>query len=348
MKFISWISAVLLLWGFSFTSAADNYTSTSHSIPANGLKLDARYYRPASKKGKVPVVVMVPGSGKVDTTSDPYTLMLVRAWAEKGLGVVAYSKRGSGKSGGEISEDFELLSRDLASVVNFVRTLPDVDTRNIGLWGISQAGWVIPKLIRQDSKISFAILVSPAGVSPARQMEFYMENEFRKLGITENELKDASKLNHAFMEYYGKNRGYDEAQALLSRFHDQTWFAKVRKHPFWHEMPAEDRIYSPEELVRAKAERPQDFSWYNAPYTFADFSKDYSSIRIPLLVVYGKKDELVPIQESAAIFRKNVGSGNATFRAFEGGDHSIQISPSQLAPGYIDFMTTWILAHVKR
>jgi predicted acyl esterase len=119
MKFIQWIPTVLFLWSFSFTSAAfakpqpDDYTFTAHSIPANGLKLDARYYRPASKKGKVPVVVMVPGSGKVDTTSDPYTLMLVRAWAEKGLGVVAFSKRGSGKSEGEISEDFEKLSEDL-------------------------------------------------------------------------------------------------------------------------------------------------------------------------------------------------------------------------------------------
>jgi pimeloyl-ACP methyl ester carboxylesterase len=161
------------------------------------------------------------------------------------------------------------------------------------------------------------------------------------------DLEDASKLNHAVMTYYGTNRGYDEAQALVSKFHDQTWFAKVRKHPFWHEMPAEDRIYFPEELARAKAERPRDFSWYNNPDTFADFSNDYSSIRIPLLVVYGGKDELVPIQESAAILRKYVGSGFVTFHTFEQCDHSIQISPTQFAPGYIEFMTTWILADVK-
>lgn len=37
-----------------------------------------------------------------------------------------------------------------------------IDKEKIGLWGASQAGWVIPKIIQKDKNVAFTILVAPA------------------------------------------------------------------------------------------------------------------------------------------------------------------------------------------
>ena len=144
-----------VLFGFGHSAIAEEmrpYVMTVHSIPSEGVLLEARYYKPVSTKGKHSLIVMVSGSGAGDTTADPYTMMHVHPWTRAGFAVVAYNKRGSGKSRGDPSEtDFQQRATDLLNVLKYCRQLPEVDSTRIGLWGISQAGWVIPKSFAREN-----------------------------------------------------------------------------------------------------------------------------------------------------------------------------------------------------
>ena len=72
-----------------------------------------------------------------------------RSHQKYGIASWSYDKRGVGKSGGVYKHDvdsaqFELLAADAIAGVKMLAKRPDIDTNRIGIWGISQAGWIIP------------------------------------------------------------------------------------------------------------------------------------------------------------------------------------------------------------
>jgi pimeloyl-ACP methyl ester carboxylesterase len=233
------------------------------------------------------------------------------------------------------------------AILQFARSLPDVDKRDIGLWGISQAGWFVPKVAARSPDLAFLILVSPGGVSPARQLTFYMRGQFRAMGLNSTEIDAAARAYELTTFYYATGRGYEKAQAAMSAIAKEPWFAKVVKHPFWHDMAAPGRIYPPDQLRAEVARRPKDFVFYRAPTTIGDYSADYRKIRAPTLVIYGGRDPLVPTAESRAILERTLGAKDVTFRMFEAGDHDIKTSPTEVAAGYLELMRDFILAHLR-
>lgn len=113
-----------------------------------------------------------PGSGAVPI-NHPGLRRDARKFLEKGYAIVRYDKRGSGASGGEIVgvsvenslETIPLLADDFLAVINEILKLPEVDTDRVGLYGVSQASWVMPLVMANEPELDFAIYQS-AGAIP--------------------------------------------------------------------------------------------------------------------------------------------------------------------------------------
>jgi uncharacterized protein len=56
------------------------------------------------------------------------------------------------------------------SGVEYLRTRKEIDPQQIGVWGISQGGWLGPLAATMSHHIRFVVAVSSSGVSPAAQM----------------------------------------------------------------------------------------------------------------------------------------------------------------------------------
>src|SRR5436190_943984 len=101
------------------------------------------------RAGPFPAVVMAHGSGRV--TRDQLT-WASRHLVDLGFAVLRFDKRGVGESTGRFvfvgTKDsalvFPQLAADVAAGVRFLRTRPEIDRRRIGLFGASQAGWILP------------------------------------------------------------------------------------------------------------------------------------------------------------------------------------------------------------
>ncbi|HKD34902.1 MAG TPA: alpha/beta hydrolase [Gaiellaceae bacterium] len=113
--------------------------------------------------GPVPGVVMVHGSGP--RTRDEFDIF--SAYLElNGIAVLADDKRGVGESGGRYPGDaansspINVLARDAQAEVRFLARLPGIDTHRIGLFGDSQAGWIIPLAASRDPAVRWALLNS--------------------------------------------------------------------------------------------------------------------------------------------------------------------------------------------
>lgn len=360
------IGAILCLTGVSsFLSARPSHLERSATAGASdvtyetrdltfdssGVSLSGRLFAPRNG-GKFPVIVYVTGSGDDDANDAPYPRMLVDAFMPPRIGVFTFNKRGVGKSQGISSGTrFDQRAQDVVAAVHFVVRLPGVDPRHVGMWGISQGGWVIAMAAGHAKDADFAILVSPGGVNPRRQMGFYLENEWRRAGMKEGEIKKASALHEVLFQYYATGQNHDQAQSAVDKAAGEGWLDKYRQANFRTEVPKTNRLPSPEELEGSNKKDPAGLEFYRSAFMSADYHRDYLDLTMPTLVIYGGKDELVPVAESMAVFKKAFAENHnsrAEIKIFAEGDHGIGFPGTyEPVPGYLDFMRDWILRTIQ-
>jgi dienelactone hydrolase len=115
--------------------------------------------------GPFPAAVMVHGSGPQSREE----FQAFAAYLESiGVAVLADDKRGIGQSGGtypgeRASEStIDILAQDAQAEARFVAKLPQIDPERVGLFGDSQAGWIIPLAAAREPAVRWALpLVGP-------------------------------------------------------------------------------------------------------------------------------------------------------------------------------------------
>ena len=94
--------------------------------------------------GPHPAVILVSGSGPQTRTSIPDYATLKRKLSDAGFAVFSWDKPGSGESKGEVLFAIGQGAEILVAGIAHLRTRADIDPTRIGLWGLSQAGWIMP------------------------------------------------------------------------------------------------------------------------------------------------------------------------------------------------------------
>jgi uncharacterized protein len=108
-----------------------------------------------------PAVAMVHGAGA--STRDEFDVFTAYL-ALHGVAVLADDKRGVGESRGKYPGDLatdstiDLLARDAQREGRFLATLRQVDPARVGLFGDSQAGWIIPLAAAREPAVRWMLL----------------------------------------------------------------------------------------------------------------------------------------------------------------------------------------------
>jgi ABC-2 type transport system ATP-binding protein len=138
-----------------FTTEDQRITVRSGPKGDEPVDLDARFYLPADRSGKVPAVLLAHGFGGTKDT--------VRSDAEElaalGYAVLTWTARGFGRSGGEIhldSPDYEV--RDAQRLLSWLADRPEVQTDSagdprVGVLGGSYGGALALLLAGQDTRV---------------------------------------------------------------------------------------------------------------------------------------------------------------------------------------------------
>lgn len=126
--------------------------------------------------GPFPALVFIHGSGPA-TRGGPF--LLPQYFAHLGIATLSYDKRGCGESTGTYNrqvdaEEFELLAWDALAGVDLLKTRADIAPKRIGLWGISQAGWIIAIAAASSSDVAFSLVVSGPACSLGEEGQFSM------------------------------------------------------------------------------------------------------------------------------------------------------------------------------
>jgi uncharacterized protein len=185
----------------------DFWVDQGDAVLAGSLTLPAR--------APAPALVAVHGA-EAAVRSYPLYEHLHSVLPEAGFAAVTFDRRGEGESTGEPSAGrFELLAEDALAVVAHVAALPEIDAERIGLWGISQGGWVAPLAATRSSRVAFLVLVASAGVSPAEQMRWAVPRQLRLAGYGEEAVSLQSAARAELEEVIHSRGSAERAQELL-------------------------------------------------------------------------------------------------------------------------------------
>jgi dienelactone hydrolase len=135
-----------------------------------GAALAGTLYLPDAT-GRFPAVVWVHGSGEQPRL--PYEADIVAPLVEDGIAVFSYDKRGVGESEGDCCTSpgqYNLVAADADGAVLALRSRADIDATRVGLYGASEAGWVVPLAnSRLPEPVAFTALVAGPTVTTGEE-----------------------------------------------------------------------------------------------------------------------------------------------------------------------------------
>ncbi|MFI6303728.1 alpha/beta hydrolase family protein [Amycolatopsis thailandensis] len=232
------------------------------SFTSHGVTLRGTVVAPEGG-GPAPGIVMVHGSGEHDR--DDYRAE-AEAFAKAGIATLIYDKRTEGYS--LFERDYSVLADDALAAVQALRSRPGVDPARVGVWGLSEGGWVAPLAASKSKDVAFAVTVGANGVSPDRQQSWAFETYLRHGGVTGSMVDMVASTNMRTLAGAGAfpEAGYDPVPVL----------EKVRQPVLglWGE---QDRLTPPGEAVRIFRETLERTG--NRQYTLKVFPQAQHGLR---------------------------------------------------------------------
>jgi pimeloyl-ACP methyl ester carboxylesterase len=294
--------------------------------------------------GPFPVVVFVHGDGPNDRTSGVTYPPIMEGMLRAGYATFAWDKPGTGESTGEI--DRSRLQHQRAQIVldaiQLVQQRTDIDPDGIGMWGISQAGYVMPRVLAKSDHIAFMIAVSCPGVPGVDQGSYLVTAQAVCAGLPEEDRQEVERVFSAlerartYEEYVGNKKAMADYPALES-------LAKlgvrmdVRPREEWHADDLEgDYFWNPMQVIE--------------------------TITIPVLAFFGEKDTQIDPVQGAKAYREALrhgGNPHSRVELIPGTDHNIILSETgcmaerdrrsregwrNYPPAYLDLIEEWLTA----
>lgn len=296
-----------------------------------------------------PALVLIEGStteGRSNWTYRSFGELLAR----NGIAAFIYDKRGVGESEGDItSATFDDLATDAANAVRRLAARSDIDSRAIGVLGISQGGWLAPMAAQQCDSVSFIILVVGAATSVWDQ-ELHRVAYTMRAGSLNEDQPDSFSVEEIADALTHTRLGFSVA-ANPERWDEWSKSAAVARASRWARYVALDS--SVEELQ----------GWMRQRYDPAETLRRTTK---PVLALFGEEDSYVPPDENVGRMHAllmEAGNRDVTTVVYPDCGHELIRNATLIggewewpvgywqwarrAPGVADSIVAWTLRHTR-
>ena len=284
------------------------------AFPGAGVHLSGSITCPDAA-GACPGVVLVGGSGPSDRHNGGFFDTLRTHLAGAGVAVLAYDKRGAGKSTGAwAAATVDDLAYDAAAAVAALQAHPRVTGEAVGVLGHSEGGWVALRLCARLDTSRHLIMNSCPAVS-------FAESEVFALTTAGAEPEAAAALLQQLAAAARAGRGYQKGRQIIATYQHEPWYPLLTGGGFtldsttWAQLTA----------------------W--ADYDPCD---DLTRLKTPTLAIFGENDPLVPVRASVERYQETavrIGRYQKTL-VFPGAGHRLQVTAG-FAPGCLTQLSTW-------
>jgi hypothetical protein len=282
-----------------------------------------------------PGLVLVHGSNALTRDAfGPWS----RFFAAHGFAVLADDKRGTGRSSGDWRQaDFRTLAQDVLAGVRYLAARSEVRPDRIGLWGASQAGWIMPIVAAEaPSEIAFMAVHAGTGTTVREQGTLNLRYELRASGLSESEIALGVRYHELDDRVTTSGRDWDELQRFYQR--------ESQQHPW---------LWPPQ---------PPD-AWFRTYYRMLmpfDPSDYWRRVSCPVLLFFGELDVNVPPDESWPPIERQLSAGgnrrvtmhllpraNHLFLEARTGASGEYPGLSRFVPGYFDRLAGWLTEQAR-
>ncbi|AFR31382.1 hydrolase family protein (plasmid) [Arthrobacter sp. Rue61a] len=172
------------------------------------------------------LVVMVHGDGPVNATHDGLYSPWFKGAAAAGFATLSWSKPGLDNSDGNwLGQSMEDRTAEVDAAINWARQSGRTSTERIVLWGASQAGWVLPKVVSSREDVHAIIAVGPA-INWLRQGRYNLLSELRHEARNSQEREQAitqSDRTRQLLEHAASYQEYCSSRVDAEPMSEQRW-----------------------------------------------------------------------------------------------------------------------------
>jgi pimeloyl-ACP methyl ester carboxylesterase len=259
-----------------------------------------------------------------------------------GYATFAWDKPGTRESKGKINRSRlqEQRAQIVLDAIEVLKSHHALDSRRIGLWGISQAGYVMPRVLSKSEDITFLIAISCPGVAGVDQGAYLVSAQAVCAGVSQEEadrmrnILAAIEKVQTYTEYVEYKNQLDSMRGIEAA--EIFGYKKgVRPEGEWHVGNLDGEYYwNPIEVIEKTT--------------------------IPVLAVFGEKDTQIDPFQGAQAYRealKRAGNGHFRIELIPDTDHNIILSKTgciderenrsrhdwtNYAPQYLDIIEEWL------
>ncbi|WP_419801075.1 alpha/beta fold hydrolase [Mucilaginibacter sp.] len=228
-----------------------------------------------------------------------------------GLRVIAYDRRGFGKSGKPWENyDYDTLASDLNAL------LEELDLRNVTLVGFSMGGGEVIRYLTNYGSSRVAKIALVSSIIP-----FILKTDDNPEGVPQAQ----------FDEFESQLR--DDRPKFLAAFGKQFYGDSLLSPSVSGEMLNWTQMMALTGSGKATLECMKAFST-------TDFRKELSTIKLPALIIHGKDDKTVPIKTAGEQAARLL--PEAEYLVYEGAPHGLFITEKEkLTNDLVDFITRY-------
>ncbi len=310
------------------------FRSVDVDFQSHGVTLHGVLLVPGRAGPKPPLVVLVSGSEKTSPNGSTNQQM----FTAQGVATFAYDKRGTARSQGVYTQDFDLLADDAAAATRAAERACRHCFARVGLAGGSQGGWIAP-LAALRAKADFVEVGFGVVGTALEQDQWQVDYQLQELGFEPgaavHEVTDAT----AKVAASNFTEGLSALQVLRQRVAAEPWFGKL------------DGQYTGE-LMRGEVERARSES-PGVPWHY-DGQAVLRKLKIPQLWVFAGDDSVAPSAPSIVRLNTLRREGvDATIVVYPHTDHGIttfitdpsgQRRRTGIADGYLRLIADWAKA----
>ncbi|MGG4442785.1 alpha/beta hydrolase family protein [Brevibacillus fortis] len=288
---ISMMIIVLLLGGAGLYILEQNsfeMVEQAIEIQTSEGKLTGTFVLPKNYTNKLGLVLFIHGDGPIDATHDDGYKPLWERLASLGYASLSLNKREmNGSEGNWLHQSIDDRVDEARQAIAWAKEQPMIDEKQIGVWGASQAGWVIPKLAKKEP-LAFSLLLSPA-INWVSQGQYHTRKKMVKEGYSEAEMQDKEAYNRQVLTLLEKQASYEE-------------YVKIARE---NSLMSTDR-------------------WTFVSKNFlSDATDDLRNFNSPVLLILGEEDIHVDVKDTERVYRDIVKPELLTVAVFPDADHSM-------------------------
>lgn len=173
-------------------STSQAFHSADVTIDTGAVTLAGTLLTPLEEK-PAPAVIIIAGSGAATRDGSWNMYCSIGEYlVQRGIAVLLYDKRGVGDSTGNWkSETFDERAQDVAAMVTYLRSRPEIDPNRIGLVGHSQGAYIAPLVVANySSDVKFVVMLAGSGEKVWDQILTNERAELMGNGFSESDVDE--------------------------------------------------------------------------------------------------------------------------------------------------------------